>query len=99
VNPHQLLHPINAVSFNPKNSFWFMTAGADGFMHFWDYSAKNKIKMLNYGDVPICVAKVNPSGNMVAYGLGNDWHLGAEGNKWETKLGVHIITDAEIKYK
>ncbi len=69
-----------------------MTAGSDGGMHFWDYEAKNKIKSLSYGGFPICTAKVSPKGDMVAYGLGNDWHLGAEGAKWQTKLGVHIIT-------
>jgi hypothetical protein len=30
---------------------------------------------------------------MIAYGLGNDWHLGQEGmNKWQTKVGVHQVT-------
>lgn len=53
-----------------------MTAGADGGLHFWDYEAKNKIKTLNYGNNPICAAKVSPRGDMIAYGLGNDWHLG-----------------------
>lgn len=72
-----ILYPINSVSFNPINDRWFMTAGSDGGMHFWDYEAKNKIKSLNYGGVPICTAKVSPKGDMVAYGLGNDWHLGA----------------------
>jgi len=53
-----------------------MTAGADGGMHFWDYEAKNKIKTLNYAGNPISAAKVSPKGDMIAYGLGNDWHLG-----------------------
>lgn len=80
------------MSFNPINDRWFMTAGADGGLHFWDYEAKNKIKTLNYGGNPICAAKVSPKGDMIAYGLGNDWHLGQEGiNKWPVKLGVHPI--------
>jgi mRNA export factor len=54
-----------------------MTAGSDGFMHFWDYEVKNKIKSFSYLGIPICHAKVSPSGEMVAYGLGNDWHIGA----------------------
>jgi mRNA export factor len=54
-----------------------MTAGSDGFMHFWDYEVKNKIKSFSYSGIPICHAKVNLSGEMVAYGLGNDWHIGA----------------------
>lgn len=68
---------MNAVSFNAVNDRWFMTAGSDGGMHFWDYEAKNKIKSLSYGGIPICCAKVNTAGNMIAYGLGNDWHIGA----------------------
>jgi mRNA export factor len=70
-----------------------MTAGSDGCMHFWDYDAKNKIKTLSYAGNPICTARVSPNGDMVAYGLGNDWHMGKDGlNKWEVKIGVHHIT-------
>lgn len=76
-----------------------MTAGADGAMHFWDYQAKNKIKTLNYGGNPISSAKVSPKGDMIAIGLGNDWHLGQEGvNKWPVKLGVHAIAQNETKF-
>ena len=93
-----ILYPINSVGFNPVNDKWFMTAGSDGGMHFWDYEAKNKIKTLNYG-MPICCAKVSPKGEMIAIALGNDWHVGAEGaSKWQTKLGVHAITDNETKF-
>lgn len=53
-----------------------MTAGADGVMHFWDYEGKVKIKSFSYGGIPITTAKVSPKGNMLAYGLGNDWHEG-----------------------
>jgi mRNA export factor len=53
-----------------------MTAGSDGVIHFWDFEAKNKIKSLSYNGNPVCAARVNNSGEMVAYALGNDWHLG-----------------------
>jgi len=76
-----------------------MTAGSDGSMHFWDFEAKNKIKTLNYGGTPLCCAKVSPKGDMIAYGLGNDWHIGQEGTKWQTKLGVHPVTEAETKFQ
>jgi len=69
-----------------------MTAGSDGMMHFWDYEVRNKIKSLNFGGTPICQAKVSPLGDMIAYGLGNDWHLGADGNKWPPRIGVHKLT-------
>lgn len=71
-----------------------MTAGSDGAMHFWDYELKNKIKSLHFAEHPICVARVNSSGDMVAYALGNDWHLGEEGiGKWPVKIAVHLITE------
>jgi WD40 repeat protein len=50
------------VDFNIRNDKWFLTAGSDGYMHFWDYEQKNKIKSLNYAKVPICVAKVDYAG-------------------------------------
>lgn len=93
-----MLYPINSIAFHPLNDRWFMTAGSDGMMHFWDYEAKNKIKSFSYAGIPICHAKVSLAGDMVAYGLGNDWHLGAEGSKWAPKIGVHLITEAETKY-
>ena len=72
-----------------------MTAGSDGSMHFWDYESRSKIKTLSYGGNPICAAKVSPTGDMIAYALGNDWHLGQEGlNKWQTKIGVHKILES-----
>ncbi len=94
------LYPINSIGFNPRSEKWVMTAGSDGFLHIWDFEIKNKIKSLNYGGMPICVAKVSHPGDMIAYALGNDWHLGEEGNNmWTIKLGVHILTESETKFK
>lgn len=71
-----------------------MTAGSDGVMSFWDFKARNKIKSFNYNSYPITCAAVSPSGQMVAYGNGNDWHVGTEGiNKWPNRIGVHIISE------
>ncbi len=39
-------------------------------------------------------ARVNSSGELLAYGLGNDWHMGVEGiGKWQPKLCVHFINE------
>ena len=64
-------------------------------MTFWDFDAKNKIKSFTYAEqTPICCAALNPSGELFAYMLGNDWHLGVEGvGKWKNKLCVHIISE------
>ena len=68
-------------------------------MSLWDFEAKNKIKPLNYASNPICKAKVSPRGDMIAYGLGDDWHLGVLGNGlWQPKVGLHIITEQETKF-
>lgn len=53
-----------------------MTCGSEGIMNFWDYSVRNKIKSLNYAGNPVCCAKVSPLGDLIAFGLGNDWHVG-----------------------
>lgn len=94
-----ILYPVNSTSFSPAYENWFMTAGSDGVMSFWDYKARNKIKAFTYGS-PLCCASVSPSGSMVAYGTGNDWHIGEEGvGKWQNKIGVHIVADNETKFQ
>lgn len=43
-------------------------------------------------------AKTNPSGDLMAYALGNDWHMGHEGiGQWKSKIMVHAIRDDDIK--
>lgn len=94
-----ILYPVNSSGFSPAYENWYMTAGSDGVMSFWDYKARNKIKSFTYSGNPVCAAKVAPSGNMVAYALGNDWHLGEEGlNKWQNKIGCHMVADNETKF-
>jgi WD40 repeat protein len=53
-----------------------MTCGSDGYMNFWDVSVRNKIKFLAFATSPICSAKVSQTGEFIAYGLGNDFHIG-----------------------
>lgn len=45
-------------------------------MQLWDYSARNKIKQIGFARTPISCAKTSPTGDMIAYALGNDWHMG-----------------------
>ncbi len=75
-----------------------MTCGSDGVINFWDFNVRNKIKFINFGGTPVCTAKVSPLGDFIAYGLGNDWHIGIEGNKWAPRLGVHKLTEQEMKF-
>lgn len=75
-NGSVILYPVNAVDFNSAHENWFMTAGSDGVMSFWDYKARNKIKSFSFGGNPICSASTSPAGNMLVYANGNDWHIG-----------------------
>jgi WD40 repeat protein len=94
-----ILYPVNSVGFNARSKNWFFTAGGDGYMQLWDYQARNKIKQIGFARTPITCAKVSPSGDMVAYALGNDWHMGSEGiGMWKNKLAVHYIKDDELKF-
>lgn len=87
------MFPTNTSSFNPFYDGWFLTGGGDGTITYWDYKARNKIKTFDF-DNPVCHAEVSPKGDMVAYSLGNDWHLGEEGiGQWPNLLGVHLIDD------
>ncbi len=70
-----------------------MTGGADGIMYFWDFEARSKIRIFNFAEHPICCATLSQNGDMMAYALGNDFHLGPEGAKWKTKLAVHMIPE------
>ena len=33
----------------------------------------------------------------MAYALGNDWHIGVEGEKWKPKIAVHEISQGDVK--
>lgn len=70
-----VLYPTNTSCFNPSIECWFLTGGSDGSLSYWDFKARNKIKTFNF-HVPVCNAQVSPNGKMVAYSLGNDWHIG-----------------------
>lgn len=70
-----ILYPTNTSCFNPFLECWFVTGGSDGTMSFWDYKARNKIRSFMFNN-PVCCAQVSSNGKMVAYSLGNDWHIG-----------------------
>lgn len=94
-----VLYPTNTCCFNPVLNDWILTAGSDGQMILWDFQSKNKIKSLNY-EIPVCKSSVSPNGKMIAYSLGNDWHIGEEGiGKWPSLVGVHQITEDQKRFK
>lgn len=92
-----ILYPVNSLNFHPIEDTWFSTSGSDGTMHYWNHGTKNKIKSFNYNGNPVCCTSVSHGGNYMAYALGNDWHIGAEGEKWRPRIAVHEVQQGEIK--
>ena len=87
-----VLFPVNSIDFSDGNDNYLATCGSDGQSHIWNYLSKNKLKSLNYNKIPVCFSKISPKGQYMAYGLGNDWHIGVEGEKWKPKLAVYKVS-------
>ena len=57
----------------------------------WDLKEKNKIKSLNL-PAPITCAKLSRDGNVIAYGVGNDWNRGLESlGKIPPSMGAYVV--------
>ena len=67
---------MNSIQFNPILEDWVLTAGSDGTIKTWDTKLRSKIKAIPYNNQPVIKAKVSNCDQFVAYGLGNDWHMG-----------------------
>jgi mRNA export factor len=96
----QYMYPVNVIDFNPRYKKWCLTMGGDGTSYFWDYEAKNKVVFFQYNKRPATAGQVSPSGELLAYALGYDWHMGAEGHgRWQPRVCVHVIKDQELRYQ
>ena len=94
------MYPVNGVSFNTREKDYFATAGGDGFLTFWDYDVKNKIKNFEYKDVPVNCLRMRDDGSVLAYSLGYDWSEGIYGiGKYKPRVYVHVVGPDELKYK
>jgi WD40 repeat protein len=94
-----ILFPINSVDFNPMYENWFLSAGSDGVINFWDFKQRQRIKQFSYGSKPVCCTSISANGSWIAYATGNDWHIGQEGvGKWQNRIGIHVITEQETKH-
>lgn len=91
------MYPVNSINFNNSNDEWFSTCGSDGTMSYWNHKTKSKIRQFNFNKNPVCLTKTSSNGTFMAYALGNDWHIGLEGEKWKPKIAVHEISQADIK--
>lgn len=95
----QMLYPVHGIGFHPAAKSFVYTAGGEGNIFFWDYSAKNKITGFSYGKVPVTRVKMSPDGTLMAYALGYDWAKGIEGYmSHKPKLAVHMMQESELIY-
>ena len=97
---NQSLYPVHGIGFHPSSKHFLYTAGGEGNLFFWDYSAKNKIVSFHYDGVPVNKTKMSPDGALLAYSLGYDWAKGIEGYmSYKPKICVHMMQESELVYK
>jgi|JI6StandDraft_1071083.scaffolds.fasta_scaffold05844_2 hypothetical protein len=90
------MHNINAIGFNSRNPKWFFTASSQA-LSAWNYQSKNRVDSTPT-QRPVTSCGVSHSGQFMAYGLGNDYHLGPDVPlNQPTDLRVHYITDIEVE--
>lgn len=90
------MHGINAIGFNTRNPKWFFT-GSSQALSVWNYQSKNRIDSTPTGK-PVTCGQVSPSGYFLAYGLGDDYHLGPDIPVVQPPtLCVHYISENEIE--
>lgn len=64
----------------------------------WDFKLKNKIKSIQFS-TPFTSARLSPDGNVIAYGLGNDWHKGLDSlGKYSPSVGCYVVPNHELNY-
>eukprot|EP00918_Siedleckia_nematoides_P094889 GHVU01208355.1.p1 GENE.GHVU01208355.1~~GHVU01208355.1.p1 ORF type:complete len:343 (+),score=45.55 GHVU01208355.1:118-1146(+) len=90
--------PVNAIDFNQGHVF--ATAGAEGGMTFWDKDQRVRTHPFESVKQPIVDVSFNPTGKLIAYALGYDWHKGHKhGSECVNKIMVHAITDDMLRKK
>ena len=58
-----------------------MSYGGDGNFYTWNKDLKSKYKSSKKFPSPITAGDFNQDGTLLAYAIGYDWSLGAEGQK------------------
>jgi mRNA export factor len=89
---------VNSISFHPQYGT-FVTAGSDGFMHFWDKDSKQRLESANNLGNPIPTTAFSRNGNYLAYALSYDWSNGHEFYQPGAKnsIMIHPVQDSEVK--
>lgn len=79
---------VNDIVFHPIFGT-FVTLGGDGTYVCWDKDVKQRLKVFPSQGNSIMCASFNPSGTLLAYGVGYDWSKGLEGAEAKSKIN-HI---------
>eukprot|EP01055_Gregarina_sp_Pseudo9_P002830 Gregarina_sp_Pseudo_9__2829@NODE_305_length_3209_cov_56_840379_g286_i0_p2_GENE_NODE_305_length_3209_cov_56_840379_g286_i0NODE_305_length_3209_cov_56_840379_g286_i0_p2_ORF_typecomplete_len388_score8_76ANAPC4_WD40/PF12894_7/0_012ANAPC4_WD40/PF12894_7/6_6e05ANAPC4_WD40/PF12894_7/0_019ANAPC4_WD40/PF12894_7/0_66WD40/PF00400_32/0_19WD40/PF00400_32/1_4e03WD40/PF00400_32/0_41WD40/PF00400_32/4_7e03WD40/PF00400_32/88WD40/PF00400_32/0_79WD40_like/PF17005_5/3e02WD40_like/PF17005_5/1_6e07WD40_like/PF17005_5/ len=83
-------YSVNGLDFNPLYGT-LMTAGAEGYFSTWDKQARTKLYTSSAKGLPINCCKFDPSGRMIALGLGYDWSMGAQGKPAANENKVLVV--------
>lgn len=93
-------YAVNSISFHPTYGT-FLTAGSDGFIHFWDKDSKQRLESSNNLGQPIPNASFSRDGKYLAYALSYDWSKGHEYYQIgaNNSIMVHPVNEGEVKPK
>lgn len=91
-------YAVNSIAFHPIHGT-FVTAGSDGFIHFWDKDSKQRLETIGNLGSPIPCTAFSRNGNYLAYALSYDWSKGHENYQAGAKNAVmiHPVQDPEVK--
>jgi mRNA export factor len=95
-----IVHSVNAIT-SFKDDF-FVTAGSDGQITWWNKSSRTKLAEFARHPSPITAIAFSPDLNLFAYSAGYDWHKGIEYNNPKTypnAILVHAVTENDLKEK
>lgn len=74
------VYSVNGITFNSHYNT-FATYGSEGTIIIWNKDTKSKYKASKKFPGPLTAASFTEDGTLLAYAIGYDWNLGAEGSK------------------
>lgn len=92
------VYAINSIRFHEQSGA-FVTAGSDGYLHFWDKDRRDHAPMRKFQqmEAPIIDVDFSADGGLFAYAVGYDWGAGAVGNKGQPSyIVLHQVEDGEL---
>jgi len=93
-----LVYAVNDISIHPQHGT-VSTCGSDGTVHFWDTTARMRLKTFEPAPGPISCTAFNRNGNIFAYAVSYDWHKGHSGltPQHPNKIMLHACKEEEVK--